>query len=96
MISPGSKLAPPEPGGSQVTRNNSNREGEIHFVGKVTQVSDPGPSWPLATDCCNVIFSDIEFSKAFIGYKMKHYTCDALCLCRAEKQDKQIIIFLFL
>ena len=26
--------------------NNCNREGRIHFVGKKTQVSDPGPSWP--------------------------------------------------
>ena len=26
--------------------NNSNEEGRNHFVGKMTQVSDPGPSWP--------------------------------------------------
>ena len=26
--------------------NNSNREGRIHFVGKLTQVSGSGPSWP--------------------------------------------------
>ena len=29
-----------------ISWNNSNREGRIHFVGKLTQVSDSGPSWP--------------------------------------------------
>ena len=29
-----------------ISWNNSNREGRINFVGKLTQVSDPGPSWP--------------------------------------------------
>ena len=26
--------------------NNRNKEGIINFVGKMTQMSDPGPSWP--------------------------------------------------
>ena len=43
MIPLGSKLAH-----FGVTRwNNSNKKGRIHFVGKMTQVSDPGPSWPF-------------------------------------------------
>ena len=29
-----------------ISLNISNREGRMHFVGKLTQVSDSGPSWP--------------------------------------------------
>ena len=43
MIPLGSKLAP---WGGVISWNNSNREGRIHFVGKLTRVSDSGPSWP--------------------------------------------------
>ena len=35
--------------------NNSNRDGRIHFVGKMTQVSDPGPS------CLKKTFSGTVF-----------------------------------
>ena len=43
MIPLGSKLAPFR---GVISWNKSNREGRIHFVGKLTQVSDSGPSWP--------------------------------------------------
>ena len=43
MIPLGSKLAPSR---GVISWNTSNREGRIHFVGKLTQVSDSGPSWP--------------------------------------------------
>ena len=43
MIPLGSKLAPSR---GVISWNNSCREGRIHFVGKLTQVSDSGPSWP--------------------------------------------------
>ena len=43
MIPLGSKLAPSR---GSLSWNDSNREGRIHFVGKLTQVSDSGPSWP--------------------------------------------------
>ena len=32
-----------------ISWNNSNREGRIHFVGKLTQVSASGPSWPFCS-----------------------------------------------
>ena len=43
MIPLESELAPT----NRITSwNNSNKEGRIHTVGKMTQVSDLGPSWP--------------------------------------------------
>ena len=44
-MSLGSKLAPPQ--GYKL--EHKNKEGRIHFVGKMTQASDPGPSWPSCT-----------------------------------------------
>ena len=43
-----------------ISWNNSNREGRTNFVGKLTQVSDPGPSWP------SCVFSEfLKFQFAF-------------------------------
>ena len=54
MIPLGSKLAP---SGGVISWNNSNREDRIHFVGKLTQVSNSGPSWPSCL-WVNVTFYD--------------------------------------
>ena len=39
----GFKLAPP---GGVTSWNNRSKESKIYFVAKLTQVRDPGPSWP--------------------------------------------------
>ena len=43
MMLRGSKLAPPR---GVTSWNNRNKEGRIHFMGKMTRVRNPGPSWP--------------------------------------------------
>ena len=43
MIPLASELAPTQ---GITSWNNSNKKGRIHIVGKMTQVSNPGPLWP--------------------------------------------------
>ena len=54
MIPLGSKLAPSR---GVISWNNSKREGRINFVGKLTQVSDSGPSWPSCLNCVILVIS---------------------------------------
>ena len=51
--------------------NNCNKEGRIHFVGKMTQVSDPGQSWPFCFD------GESCFAKSLLQMKEKphHLPC---------------------
>ena len=63
MIPLGSKLAP---SGGVISWNNSNREGRIHFVGKLTQVSDSGSSWPSCLTMFSIIpQANFNFPVAF-------------------------------
>ena len=68
MIPLGLKLAP---SGGVISWNNSNREGRIHFVGKLTQVSDSGPSWPS----CFFISKKIKVLKALIEEIVNVHNC---------------------
>ena len=64
---PGVKTGP-DPG---VTNwNNSNKEGRIHCVGKVTQVSDPGPSWPSCSS-----FREIYITSRSLQVILQLFVC---------------------
>ena len=52
--------------------NNRSKKGRIHFVGKMTQVSDQGPRWPS----CFVI----NFSNA-VSLRTLPFTDDPLTTC---------------
>ena len=52
-------------GGGVISWNNSNREGRIHFVGKLTQLSDSGPSWPF---CFFFFFNHFTLSQTSTGF----------------------------
>ena len=47
-----------------ISWKNSNREGRIHFVGKLTHVSNSGPSWPscLSLQAINYITDFVSFT----------------------------------
>ena len=49
-----------------ISWNNSNGEGRIHFMGKLTQVSDSGPSWPS----CFIMAKDFNIQTLFDGHKV--------------------------
>ena len=74
MIPLGSKLAP---SGGVISWNNSNRECRIHFVGKLTKVSDSEPSWPscFILERVNPLLNDKILDK----FKLKLCAQDKMC-----------------
>ena len=52
MIPVGSKLAPTR---GVTSWNNRNKEGSIHFAGKMTRVSDPGHHGPLVSELAALV-----------------------------------------
>ena len=56
--------------------NNSNKEGRIHFVGKMTPVSNPGPSW---ASCNSLSSSSGYFLESGDCLWVKKYTYMQKC-----------------
>ena len=87
---PGVKTGP-NPG--VISWNNSNREGRIHFVGKLTQVSNSGPSWPS----CLIPSLKPNFFLAHLSVNsyiniFSSETCQQI-LIKLHKNDSQVMPF---